>query len=187
MSADPSIRLWKSARDGDRESLELLLRQHQDLVYRFCRARLPNENRAIDATQETAMRMINHISSFRGSGKFSTWVLGIANNVCREFRRQDKKWNQSTGVSVDQIPTNDPACHATVSQNLDQNLESENLRYMIESLPDRQRTAIILRYFESLSLKEVSQIMDISVGTVKATLSQATKNLKQKFPEGDFR
>ena len=74
-----------------------------------------------------------------------------------------------------------------LDQNLDQNLESENLRYMIESLPDRQRTAIILRYFESLSLKEVSQIMDISVGTVKATLSQATKNLKQKFPEGDFR
>ena len=64
MSADPSIRLWKSARDGDRESLELLLRQHQDLVYRFCRARLPNENRAIDATRVCTF-MMDHGQSNR--------------------------------------------------------------------------------------------------------------------------
>jgi RNA polymerase sigma factor (sigma-70 family) len=183
LSADPSIRLWKSARDGDRESLELLLRQHQDLVYRFCRARLPSENLAIDATQETAMRMINHIASFRGSGKFSTWVLGIANNVCREFRRQDKKWTQPAEDAVNQLPAYESASPTDPSKDY----ESENLHHLIESLPDRQRTAIILRYFESLPLKEVAQIMEISVGTVKATLSQATKKLKQKFPKGDFR
>ena len=182
MSADPSIRLWKSARDGDRESLELLLRQHQDLVYRFCRARLPSENRAIDATQETAMRMINNLSNFRGNGKFSTWFLGIANNVCREFQRQDKKWNQSPEDAVERIPANESAYLTDLSKNL----ESENLHHLIESLPDRQRTAIILRYFESLPLKEIAQVMNISVGTVKATLNQATHKLKQRFPEGDY-
>ena len=183
MSADPSIRLWKSARDGDRESLELLLRQHQDQVFRFCRARLPSDNRAVDATQETAMRMINHLANFRGSGKFSTWLLGIANNVCREFQRQDYKWKQSAEDAVDRLAATESAYSTDPSIAF----ETENLHHLIESLPDRQRTAIILRYFESLPLKDVAQIMEISVGTVKATLSQAKKKLKQKFPEGDFR
>lgn len=182
MSADPSIRLWKSARDGDRESLELLLRQHQDLVFRFCRAKMPSDSRAVDATQETAMRMINSIASFQGSGKFSTWLLGIANNVCREFQRQDKNWNQISENAAGQIVSTELATPTEASKNL----ELEELRQRIDSLPERQRTAIILRYFESLPLKEIAQVMEISIGTVKATLSQATKKLQQKFPEGDF-
>ena len=178
MSEEEGLHCWQTARDGDRKAMAELLRQHQDLIFRFCHSRLGDHSTAIEATQETAVRMIDHIIHFEGRGKLTTWILGIANNVCREQQRLKQKWHQH---DEEENPTlND-------SENqLDPLIESENteqLNRAFGQLPERQREAILLRYFESLSLAEVGQIMDVSTGTVKATLSHAITKLKIKFDQ----
>ena len=85
---DRHLELWRSACSGDRTALEQLLRGMQDIIFRFCLSQTRDEHIAIEVTQETAIRMIEKLDQFSGTGKLTTWVLGIANNVCRETRRR---------------------------------------------------------------------------------------------------
>lgn len=152
-----------------------LLRQNQDLIFRYCCSQLGDRDQAIEATQETAVRLVGAIARFEGRARLSTWILGIATNVCREFRRQDHKWRQlpeqeeaNLVVSSDTRPPPDAG-------------EIQQLNVAIRQLPHRQREAIVLRYYEELSLSEIAGVMQVSVGTVKATISQAKGKLKQHF------
>ena len=177
LTPDESIRLWELAKLGDRDSLAQLLHEVQDLIFRFTWSQLGNEELATEATQETATRFIQNIDSFRGQGKLSTWILGIANNVCREFRRKNSKWNQTAEEVFNQVPGENSL---PLSELVSIETKCE-LTDAINQLPERQREAIVLRYFESLSVAEVAQVMKVSEGTVKATVSSAIKNLKPKL------
>ena len=171
MQPDESIRTWKLARSGDREALAELLRQNQDMIYRFSVSRLGDSQLAYDATQETAARVITGLSRLELGGRFSTWVLGIANNVCREIRRKRKRWQQPEDYPLE--PGSESQGDPLIAEET-----KEILLSSVEQLADRQREAILLRYFEELSLAETAEIMEISVGTVKATINQALKRLK---------
>ncbi len=152
-----------------------LLRQHQDLIFRYCHARLGDHASAIEATQETATRLIARINQFECRGKITTWILGIANNVCREQQRLQRKWRQHN----DELPI-----ECVSASRPDPLVESESIQELnraIKQLPERQREAILLRYFESLPLAEIGQIMGVSTGTIKATLNHAFKKLKIEF------
>ncbi len=175
LKPDAFIHLWKSAESGDRSALAQLLRGLQDLIYRFCMSQLRDENAAIEATQETAVRLIENLKKFSGNGKLTTWVLGIANNVCREMRRKQSKLQTLETGAAD--IAEEPSVESTES--------NDSLKHAIEQLPDRQREAIVLRYYESLSLVEVAEVMQVSIGTVKATINQALKKLKLKLPENE--
>ncbi|MEL7497656.1 MAG: RNA polymerase sigma factor [Planctomycetota bacterium] len=175
LDQEPVIRLWNAAVQGDRAALSDLLRQHQDQIFRFCLSQLHDENLAVDATQETAKRLIQRLNSFDSNARFSTWVLGFALNVCREMRRKSNR-NQSLDdcdasqhVDFDEDPGN----------RLAQQEDRSRLTQALRRLPVRQQRAIILRYFESLSIAEIAKVMGIEIGTVKATLHNALKKLKQ--------
>lgn len=177
LSTHNSIHLWKRAKAGDRHALESLLRSHQDQIFRFCRARLPNESMAIEATQETATRIIAGLNDFQGRSKISTWILGIANNICHESIRKNKSWAENDSRPLDSIPdSSEPA-----SDRLSRQSELGKLKQAIENLPERQNAMIVLRYFEGMSHKEIATTLAVSVGTVKATLHQAVEKLKIEF------
>ncbi len=178
MSEEDGLRCWQAARSGDRDAMSDLLRRYQDLIFRFCHSRLSDQSAAVEATQETAFRIISHIRRFEGRGKLTTWILGIANNVCREQQRLKHKWQQHDET--------EPPAHPVADDHSDHLIEIESVEQIncaIARLPDRQREAVILRYFESLPLSEVADVMGVSDGTVKATLSHALKKLKINFDE----
>lgn len=181
MSSEEHLPIWLEAKSGNPDSLAALLRLYQDQIFRFCCSRLGDRTLAKDATQETALRLIAQLDKFRGHGKLATWILGIANNVCREQRRQSQRWKQlePTDSTPDQ-ETSGSAVYETVNRE-----EVEQLRDAIANLSERQQEAIVLRYFESLSVDETAEVMKVSSGTVKATISQALKNLRIKFKAED--
>ena len=177
MSATNSIQLWKNAKAGNRQALESLLQNHQDQIFRFCHAQLLNEALAIEATQETAIRIIKGLNGFQGRAKISTWILGIAHNVCHEIRRKNKRWQQHNALQMDAVLDTDESA----ADKLFHQIEIGNLKQAISRLPKRQNTVVILRFFEDMSLKEIATTLDISVGTVKASLHQGLGKLKADF------
>ena len=177
LPSDEQLGLWKSASQGDRTAVAGFLRSYQDVIYRFCRTQLGNEPLAIEAAQETAVRLIQNLASFRGNSQLTTWVLGFANNVCREQRRRLGRNREVEPADLDTF-TNRNDDHAS---QLERQEATEKLRSVLNELSDRQREAVVLRHFESLSLAETAEVMQVSVGTVKATLSQAMANLKRKL------
>ncbi len=177
LNSEKGIQLWNSARSGDSQALAQLLRNSQDMIFRFCCSRLDDKSLAVEATQETAVRLIDKLSTFSGRGKLSTWILGFANNVCREQRRLRQRWKNIDQTEVESEPTSD----GSVSGVLAAQEEAGRLRLAIAKLPERQQEAIVLRYLESLSVDETAKVMKVSSGTVKATISQALNNLRAKF------
>lgn len=140
--------------------------------YRNCLSLLRNDEAARDAAQETALRFLQGLPGFRWQSTLKTWSLGIALNVCRETRREAARARPTLRVVRPDPPTPDALM-----------LRAERvewLREAIDGLAERQREAVVLRYFEGLSLNETAAAMGCATGTVKATLSQALTRLRQQ-------
>jgi RNA polymerase sigma-70 factor (ECF subfamily) len=177
----------QQAQRGSRTAQEALLRELQDVWYRFCLGMLRDAERARDATQETALRFLGQLAGFRGQSQLRTWSLSIALNVVREMRRQRPLANED---DVDEQLALRPfapqggaggwggpaACEA-----LERAEVHDLLRATLRDLPQRQREAITLRFFEQLSTEQTAAAMGCAAGTVKATLHQALRALRSRM------
>jgi len=162
-----------AARRGDRRALSRLLSALQDVWYRFCLSLLHDPDRAADATQETGLRFLKQIAQFRGDSQIQTWSLGIALNVVREIkRRRTTASDENLGeLSVERSSTG----------SVETKEEADMLQQTLQTLPDRQREAVVLRFFEDLSVEETAAAMGCAEGTVKATVHQALRALREKM------
>ncbi len=170
-----------AARAGDREACAALLRALQDPWYRTCLSLLAGDaERARDATQETAVRFLRQLPGFRGDSQLRTWSLGIAINVVRELRRSGHRESplpEEVGVASD----GRRSASAGPDEAVETNERRDVLRATLADLPDRQREAVTLRYFEDLSVEETAAAMECAPGTVKATVHQALRKLREKL------
>jgi RNA polymerase sigma-70 factor (ECF subfamily) len=163
----------EQARRGDRAAQAALLRGLQDPLYRLCLTLLDRDQElARDATQETALRVLRLLPSFRGEAKLRTWAMGIAINVCREMRRGQRSFDEDA-VSLSEPSAPDRAAEADELATV--------LRQLLAELPQRQREAIVLRFFEELSVDETAAVMRCATGTVKATVHQALRALRNRL------
>jgi RNA polymerase sigma-70 factor (ECF subfamily) len=176
-----SDQLLTLARRGDPKAQEEMLRGLQDVIYRYCLSQLAEADAAREASQETALRILRGLPRFRGDSRMKTWALGIALNVCREMRRAASHQLAGVEITPDELPTSDlrPDELAVGSE-----VEEEIVR-LVHRLPDRQREAIVLRYFEELSVEETAAAMNVASGTVKATIWQALRRLRLQMENND--
>ncbi|XAM00206.1 sigma-70 family RNA polymerase sigma factor [Phycisphaeraceae bacterium D3-23] len=163
------------AQGGRADARAALVRELQDVWYRYALSMLRSPDQARDATQETALRFLKGLNQFRGDSKLKTWSLGIATNVCRERRRQRPTLalSETHAENTDQAPG--PRQKAELKEQRDR------LLAVLGDLPDRQREAVALRYFEQLSVRDTAAAMGCAEGTVKATLSQAIRSLRRRM------
>lgn len=167
-----------NARRGDRDAQSRLLRAMQDDWYRFCLAQLRVPDRAEDATQETALRVLRSLVRFDGRSSLKTWTFGIALNVCREMRRQASRSISELGTGNE--PTSDDPTDAADAA-LDGLADAAALRTVLAGLPQRQREVVTLRYLESMSVQQTAEVMQCAQGTVKATLFAALRTLRGRL------
>jgi RNA polymerase sigma factor (sigma-70 family) len=172
----------RAARAGDRDARALLLRDLEDPWYRMCLGLLRDADRARDATQETALRFLRQLASFRGESQLRTWSLGIALNVVRELKRSAGR----SAVVADTDTTDAADFYGGQPSPADAAVAAESreaLRETLADLPERQREAIVLRFFEDLSVEETAALMRCAPGTVKATVHQALRSMRHRLRE----
>ena len=174
-------RTLHAARRGDRAALAALLRELQDPWFRFSLSLLNGDiDRAREATQETGLRFLKAIPAFRGDSQLQTWSLGIALNVVREMRRRERPLPMAGQDHLLRL-RNDVADGGSPHTSADLAEQRERLREILVDLPDRQREAIVLRFFEDLSVEDTARAMQCAQGTVKATVHQALRSLKNRL------
>ena len=171
-----------AARAGNRDARAALLRELEDPWYRMCLSLLGKAEEARDATQETGLRFLKQLSSFRGDSHLRTWSLGIALNVVREMKRSAGRMMvvADAGEMADERHFGgdwSPSDAAEAAES------REALRETLADLPDRQREAIVLRFFEDLSVEDTAALMRCAPGTVKATVHQALRSLRRRMRE----
>jgi RNA polymerase sigma-70 factor (ECF subfamily) len=166
-----------AAKRGDKAAQATLLTALQDVWFRFCLSQLRSDrDLAADATQETALRFLKQLASFRGESQLQTWSLSIALNVVREQRRK----RQFDALDSAQEPV---AVTRQVARLTELDEEKALLKQHLDALPERQREAITLRFFEELNVEETAAAMKCAEGTVKATVHQALRSLREKLKQ----
>lgn len=179
--AEDSDELVQRARDGDVESFNRLVIQHQNaaygLAYRFLRTREAAE----DVTQEAFLRAYKNLPRFRG-GRFRSWLLRIVANAARdELRRRKRRPQRSLDEARDDpdaVPLDPPDPGPSPE---DVTLQGE-LRRVLEralgELPDDWRMVVLLSDVHGLSYQEVAESTGLALGTVKSRLSRARARLR---------
>ncbi len=168
-----------AASQDNLDAFEILVSRHQNRIYRMVRQSLRSEEDAWDVSQEIFIKVYNARHSYVENAKFTTWLYRIANNaIIDKLRQLQRKQNtMSLGELVSEPKSADRTTHA--------NLELGEIRgFMgeaLSALSERQRSMVILKYYEGFSVKEIAEIFECAAGTVKATLFQAVRHLKNNL------
>jgi len=178
MDADVDLMLKFQA--GDVSAFEQLMCKHQksviNTIYRF----IGNRVEAEELAQEVFLKVYNSAQKYEPKAKFSTWLYKIATNLClNELRKK-----RFETVSLDDLgeETNDliDARHIPPDITL-KNERVALIKKAVESLPEKQRMALILREYNDLSYKEIAEVMRCSVASVQSRLQRAKSTLKEKL------
>ncbi|MBP7821776.1 MAG: sigma-70 family RNA polymerase sigma factor [Saprospiraceae bacterium] len=167
------ISLLKSSQESER-GFRLLLQKYQEKLYYHIRRIASDHEDANDILQNTLIKVFKNIHSFEGKSQFFTWLYRIATNESLTFLTQRKK---RTTASLDDSQgassTIQEAEHYVDMDNFAQKLES-----IIERLPEKQRLVFKMRYYDEMKYEEISEILDISVGGLKASYHHAVKKIE---------
>ena len=154
-------------RGASLDDLEALYRSRFDVFARVAATVTGDSERARDAVQEAFATAVRKRGSFRGAGPLEAWVWRIVLNAARSDVRRI-------------IPPVDYEESAATNGHPEQDAE---LRVALSRLPERQRTAVFLRYYADLDYVAIGEALGISTGTVAATLNAAHSTLRSRLEE----
>jgi RNA polymerase sigma-70 factor (ECF subfamily) len=166
---------------GDREALEPLMERHYQRLYRIALAYLRRPDDALDVVQETFVKAYTHAARWDGAAEVAPWLTRIAVNqaidIYRRGRRRLGKEEALDDAAPQALAVGDPSPERRVlGQEIGERVDSA-----LRILPERQRAIFVLRHYEELSLQEIAQALDMSLGTVKSSLHRALARLRERL------
>lgn len=175
----------KQVKKGDQNAFEDVVVFYQDRIYRHCCRMLGNAHEAEDIAQEAFIRAYVNIHSYDHNRKFSTWLYRIATNLAID-RLRKRKPDYHLDAEIRGTDGLDMYSQLAAKERLPddevQSLELQSyIQKQITGLPKIYRTIIMLRYLEEFSLKEISEIMDMPLGTVKTRIHRGREALRRKL------
>jgi RNA polymerase sigma-70 factor (ECF subfamily) len=177
--------LMAKVAEGDEYAFEILVRRHQvsvlNLIYRFIGKRAQAE----DLAQDVFIRVWQAAKSYEPRAKFSTWIYRITANLClNELKSAGRKklipyfpGEEGKEGGFETISDESPSAEERL-------LAEERIRQIsdaLQSLPEKQRMALILKKYDDLPYQEIAQILGCSVSAVESLLVRAKKNLLEKL------
>jgi RNA polymerase sigma-70 factor (ECF subfamily) len=170
---------------GDQNAFELLMRRHNQMLYRTARSILKDDAEAEDAVQEGYLLAYRAMGRFRGDAKLSTWLVRIvANEAIARFR---KRGRSAEVIQLDGDSTAERDPEDNMSESKSERPEHAALRAQtrrllearIDELPDAFRTVFVLRAVEEFSVEETSAALDIPEATVRTRFFRAKSLLRE--------
>jgi len=164
---------------GEAEAFDRLMAVHTDKVYALAWGVLQDREEARDAAQEVFIKLYGALRKFPPSDNLSAWLYRVCLNHCIDRKRRsrrprvdltDEDWDRLHGSERDE-----PEFRACQSET------GRTIRNAVETLPERQRLVFILRHYKLLSINEIGEAIGCTSGAVKAHLSRATANLRDRL------
>lgn len=189
MTALRELQLVESYREGDSSAMAELLESYQRRVYSICYRMLGNPEDAADLTQDTLLRVLEALDSYNGKSKLSTWVIRIAMNCCLSHLRKQKIRKHSSledlagydasgreRVKLGNMPASG---ELSASQRIEQQEMQARLIMALNSLDPDSRSLLVLRDLNGLDYQQISEVLEVPVGTVKSRIFRARAALRE--------
>jgi RNA polymerase sigma factor (sigma-70 family) len=185
MEKQKLVELVTKAQNKDNHAMNELFNSFYNDVYYFALKTVKDEDIACDITQETFVEVINTISNLEAPAAFVTWLKQITYHQCTRYFKKKKD------VLVDENE-DETSIFETVQEDRaefipDEGLEQDEFKKtvlsIIDELTEEQRSAIMMYYFDELSVNEIAEIQGVSAGTVKSRLNYGRKAIKNSVEE----
>jgi RNA polymerase sigma-70 factor (ECF subfamily) len=160
------------AAQGERSAFEVIVREHQAMVFGIAYHFLHEGSRAEDVAQEVFLRLYQNLRAIKSPAHLMLWLRKVTSRCCIDAVRRDPPGRQ---MSLEESP--EPAQAAAPTDPL----LSRRLRRLVASLPENARMVVILRYQEELELAEIAEILEIPINTVKSRLQRSLETLREKL------
>ncbi|MCR2823756.1 RNA polymerase sigma factor SigW [Lederbergia panacisoli] len=170
---------------GDQEAFGEIVELFKDKVFQLCYRMLGNRHEAEDIAQEAFVRAYVNIHSFNQGRKFSTWLYRIATNLCIDRIRKKKP---DYFLDAELAGTEGLTMYSQIAaegKSPDSEVETMELQEIVQReilrLPDKYRVVIVLRYIDDLSLNEISEVLEMPLGTVKTRIHRGREALRKQL------
>lgn len=168
-------------KDGSLDAFDLLMKKYEEEVYRVAYGFARDTDSALDISQNVFIKVFENLNSFKGSSAFKTWLIRIAWNESMNWIKRNKRHQMHQELEATQIS----AVHKP-----DAEVEfTEDKVMLLRSLYDlntRYRLAVVLRYFENYSLRDIGAILNCSEGVVKNMLFRSLQKMKQTLKTSEI-
>ena len=175
---------------GDRTAFGELVSRYGDSVLGYLTRMSRDREQAEDLFQETFKRVHAKAHTLRGN-QFKSWLFTIATHAAIDGARRRKRLQlvslnrksdcDDDGQELGAVAVADSSCDP--SQEAVRAEQAEQVRRAVASLPERQRATLVLAYYQQLTYKEMAEVLDCSIGTVKTHMYRALRTLAQRLPD----
>ena len=179
--------LMSSCRDGDEAAFEILYRRYEKPILSFVYRVVMSAADAEDLCQETFFRVVQAKKTYQASGQFKTWLFRIALNVCRDRirRMRFRSYESLDGPVISHEDQDIQPCKGICNSSSDpaKRAEAEEMNALVQkafaTLPENQRTVIVLKEYHALTFPEIAEIMECPIGTAKSLNYRGHQKLLQ--------
>ena len=175
--------LVSQVKKGDSTSFVQLVDRYKKGLYRMFYRNLRNHADAEDLTQEVFLKAYANLSGFREESSFKTWLYKIAINLSTNFMKSGRFKREILDDTFMQKEDGGPS---GIIENLIKKDSSRLLRDAMETLPDKQKMTLTLRIDKELKNREIAEILDCPVGTVKANLFHAINHIRKTLKDNGY-
>jgi RNA polymerase sigma-70 factor (ECF subfamily) len=173
----------------DEEAFTELVRRWRAPIERLCTRMLGDVHRGEDLAQETFSKLYRGRKTYRGTGKFSTFLWQVAVNSCYDELRKLKcrpecsleGINDPDGEGHERFQSEEPSPDETVVSGE----RAQTVRTALQGVPDIYRCVLILRHYENLKFREIANVLEIPEGTVKSRMAEGLELLSKTLQRQD--
>jgi len=170
--------LMEEVRDGKVERLAILFERHQVTLFNFFLRLTGNRSASEDLVQDVFIRILKYRYSYQSQSKFAVWMYQIARNSHIDHLRKRKG-----EISLDGQWAEAPSLEPAPEKQLEINQEADLMCRALSQLPANKREILMLSRFQNFKLREIAELLGCQVGTVKAQMHRALKDLGKIYFE----
>ena len=170
--------LMEQVRDGKVEKLAVLFERHQTMLFNFFLRLTANRAASEDLVQDVFTRILKYRAGYQGENRFNVWMFQIARNAHIDYLRKRK-----SAVALNDQFTEAPSREPLPEDLFEAGEEARLVRQALSQLPAKKREILVLFRFQNLKLREIAELFGCRVGTVKAQVHRALKDLSRIYLE----
>ncbi|KVV15556.1 RNA polymerase sigma factor [Flavobacterium sp. TMP13] len=177
----PDGLLVKNYVDGDENALTALIKRHESKIFGFIYSKVNDRDVANDIFQDTFIKVIRTLkgNSYNEEGKFLPWVMRISYNLIVDHYRKNKKmplYRETEEFSIFSIMSDDSL---TIENQMILDQVELDLKKLVEELPKDQKEVLVMRMYQDMSFKEISELTGVSINTALGRMRYALMNLRK--------
>ena len=177
--------LVKKYVSGNENALEEIITRHKEKVFGYIKMMVKNHDLAEDIFQDTFIKVIKTLKrgNYNEEGKFLPWVMRIAHNLIIDHFRRNKRMPTTSGTETFDIFDIIKSEDKNVDEEMFWDQVHQDVRKLINYLPEEQKEVLMMRMYQEMSFKEISELTNVSINTALGRMRYALINLRKIIEE----